>query len=194
MEHGLDIEGSDLDGVMGCMQFLHEVNIGKMPDREKQDRHGHRRRQCGYGPGPGRHPHGCRQGPVIINYRRGRKEMPAHDWEIEGAEEEGVEFMLMSAPKRFIGKDGKLVAVECISMELGEPDESGRRRPIPIKGSEKVIPIDMAILSIGLLPSTADFPAEMKNEQRSSDRGSTDPSDVRSGYFCLRGLRHGHPR
>ena len=91
--------------------------------------------------------------------------MPAHDWEIEGAVEEGVELMLMSAPTRFIGKDGKLIAVECISMELGAPDESGRRRPVPIKGSEKVVPVDMAILAIGLLPSTATFPADMKNSK-----------------------------
>jgi heterodisulfide reductase subunit A len=91
--------------------------------------------------------------------------MPAHDWEIEGAVEEGVELMLMSTPTRFIGKDGKLTAVECISMELGEPDDSGRRRPVPIEGSEQEIPVDMAIQAIGLLPSNAPFPARMKNLQ-----------------------------
>jgi heterodisulfide reductase subunit A len=73
--------------------------------------------------------------------------------------------MLMSTPTRFIGKEGKLVAAECISMELGEPDQSGRRRPVPIAGSEQEIPVDMAIQAIGLLPSNAPFPAQMKNLQ-----------------------------
>ncbi len=160
-ENGLEVEGNDLDGVMGCMQFLHEVNVGEMPDVKNKT-------VMVIGGGnsamdPARAAIRMGAGKVIINYRRGRKEMPAHDWEIEGAVEEGVELMLMSAPTRFIGKDGKLVAVECISMELGAPDESGRRRPVPIKGSEKVIPVDMAILAIGLLPSTAHFPAAMKN-------------------------------
>ncbi len=162
-ENGLNIEGHDLDGVRGCMEFLHEVNVGEMPDVE-----GKTVMVIGGGNSamdPARAAIRMGAGRVIINYRRGREEMPAHDWEIDGAEEEGVELMLMSAPTRFIGKDGKLVAVECISMELGEPDESGRRRPVPIEGSEKEIPIDMAILAIGLLPSTGHFPDEMKNGQ-----------------------------
>ncbi len=162
-ENGLDIEGRDLDGVTGCMEFLHEVNVGEMPDVE-----GKTVMVIGGGNSamdPARAAVRMGAARVIINYRRGRGEMPAHDWEIDGAEEEGVELMLMSAPTRFIGKDGKLVAVECISMELGEPDESGRRRPVPIEGSEKEIPIDMAILAIGLLPSTGHFPDEMKNGQ-----------------------------
>jgi glutamate synthase (NADPH/NADH) small chain len=92
-------------------------------------------------------------GRVIINYRRGRAEMPAHDWEIDGAVEEGVELMLMSTPKRFIGEDGKLVAVECISMELGEPDESGRRRPVPIVGAIEIIPVDAVVCAIGNSPN-----------------------------------------
>jgi heterodisulfide reductase subunit A2 len=164
-EHGLDIEGHDLDGVMGCMQFLHQVNMEKMPDVEGKTVMVIGGGNSAMDPARAAMRIGAGKVHVIINYRRGRKEMPAHDWEIDGAEEEGVELMLMSAPTRFIGKDGKLVAVECISMELGEPDESGRRRPIPIAGSEKVIPIDMAILSIGLLPSTAHFPAEMKDSK-----------------------------
>ncbi|MBI4757239.1 MAG: FAD-dependent oxidoreductase [Betaproteobacteria bacterium] len=160
-ENGLDIDGHDLEGVMGCMHFLHEVNIGKLPDVKNKI-------VMVIGGGnsamdPARAAIRMGAGKVMINYRRGRKEMPAHDWEIEGAADEGVELMLMSAPIRFIGLNGKLVAVECISMELGEPDESGRRRPIPVKGSERVISVDMAILAIGLLPSTAHFPADMKN-------------------------------
>ena len=129
---------------------------------------------------------------VIINYRRGREEMPAHDWEIDGAEEEGVELMLMSAPTRFIGEDGKLVAVECISMELGEPDESGRRRPIPIEGSEKVIPVDMAILSIGLLPSTSG--SRLNEENKGLLISNPAEPETPIGTFRLRGLASRHPR
>lgn len=102
---------------------------------------------------------------VIIQYRRGRDEMPAHDWEIDGAVEEGVELMLLSTPKKFIGKDGKLEAVECLKMKLGEPDESGRRRPEVVEGSEEIIPIDLAVLAIGLLPSTKEFTGEMSHKR-----------------------------
>ena len=160
-ENGLDIEGHDLNGVMGCMEFLHELNVGKMPDVKDKT-------VMVVGGGnsamdPARAAIRMGASKVIINYRRGREEMPAHDWEIQGAVDEGVELMLMSAPKRFLRRGGKLSAVECISMELGASDESGRRRPVPIKGSEKVVPVDIVVLAIGLAPSTADFPAEMKN-------------------------------
>jgi heterodisulfide reductase subunit A len=160
-ESGLDVEGHDLNGVVGCMAFLHALNTGKAPDVKDKT-------VMVIGGGnsamdPARAAIRMGAGKVIIAYRRGRKEMPAHDWEVEGAEEEGVELMLMSAPKRFIGKEGKLVGVECVSMALHAPDESGRRRPIPIKGSEKIVPVDMAILAIGLMPSTTRFQAAMKN-------------------------------
>ena len=160
-ENGLDIEGKNLDGVMGCMHFLHEVNIGTMPDVR-----GKTVMVIGGGNSamdPARAAIRMGAAKVIINYRRGRAEMPAHDWEIEGAVEEGVELMLMSAPTRFIGQAGRLTAVECITMELGAPDESGRRRPVPVKGSEKQVPVDIAVLAIGLLPSTTNFPDAMKN-------------------------------
>ncbi len=83
-------------------------------------------------------------------YRRTRKEMPARIEEIEHAEEEGVLFEYLVAPTRFIGDDkGKLKAVECLRMELGEPDSSGRRRPVPVKGSEFETECDIAIVAIG---------------------------------------------
>lgn len=160
-ENGLSIEGHDLNGVVGCMSFLHEVNIGKMPDVKNKTVMVIGGGNSAMDPARAAIRMGAKK--VIINYRRGRAEMPAHDWEIDGAEAEGVELMLMSAPTRFIGKDSKLVGVECIRMELGDSDESGRRRPVPIKGSESVIPVDVAILAIGLLPSTARFPADMKD-------------------------------
>ncbi len=91
---------------------------------------------------------------VSIVYRRSRAEMPAREEEIHHAEQEGINFELLSNPLRFIGdKDGRLCGVECQRMELGEPDASGRRSPVPIKGSEYILDIDLAIVSIGNAPN-----------------------------------------
>jgi glutamate synthase (NADPH/NADH) small chain len=90
----------------------------------------------------------------IIVYRRSREEMPARAEEIHHAEEEGIQLMLLTNPVRIIGdNDGRVVAVECIKMELGEPDDSGRRRPVPIEGSEFVIECDTVIPSLGNQPN-----------------------------------------
>jgi glutamate synthase (NADPH/NADH) small chain len=87
---------------------------------------------------------------VYLVYRRSRDEMPARIEEIHHAEQEGIELHLLTNPIRYIGNDkGWVVGVECLKMELGEPDESGRRRPVPMKGSEFVINIDTAVIAIG---------------------------------------------
>jgi len=86
---------------------------------------------------------------VNLVYRRTKKEMPADRVEIHDAEEEGVKFHYLCNPVRIIEKEGKVVGVECIRMELGEPDESGRRRPVPVKGSEFLIETDILIPAIG---------------------------------------------
>ncbi len=91
---------------------------------------------------------------VRIVYRRSRDEMPARIEEIHHAEEEGVQFHLLTAPIRFLGDDkGWVTGVECLKMELGEPDESGRRRPVPIKGSEFRLDCDLAVVAIGAGPN-----------------------------------------
>ncbi len=90
----------------------------------------------------------------ILIYRRSRDEMPARAAEIHHAEEEGVEFQLLTNPVRYIVKDdGWVQEVECIRMELGEPDASGRRRPVPIPGSEFRIPVDTVVVAIGNSPN-----------------------------------------
>ena len=90
----------------------------------------------------------------IILYRRSRKEMPARDEEIHHAEEEGVDFRLLSTPAAFLGDDRNwLREVECIRMELGEPDDSGRRRPVPIPDANYIMPIDVAVIAIGNSPN-----------------------------------------
>jgi glutamate synthase (NADPH) small chain len=87
-------------------------------------------------------------------YRRSRKEMPARDEEIDHAEEEGVEFLFLTNPIRILGDDnGWVKGLECLRMELGEPDASGRRRPVPIEGSEFVLDVDTVIMAIGNSPN-----------------------------------------
>lgn len=91
---------------------------------------------------------------VTIVYRRSRVEMPARAEEIENAEEEGVIFQLLTNPKRFIGDEkGAVKAIECLRMELGEPDSSGRRRPVAVEGSEFEIEADTVIVALGQNPN-----------------------------------------
>ena len=102
---------------------------------------------------------------VSLVYRRSREEMPARKAEIHHAEEEGLDFQLLCNPVRYLGDDkGRLTGIECIRMELGEPDASGRRRPVEVPGSEFVLECDLAIVAIGsganplLTRSTPDLP------------------------------------
>lgn len=89
---------------------------------------------------------------VEILYRRTKKEMPARPEEIREAEEEGVKFNFLKAPVNVMTKDGKVTGIECIKMKLGDLDESGRRRPVPIPGSETTIKTDMVIAATGQVP------------------------------------------
>jgi glutamate synthase (NADPH/NADH) small chain len=97
---------------------------------------------------------------VYLVYRRSKNEMPARVEEVEHAEEEGVQMMLLQNPVSILGdQNGWVKEIECIKMELGEPDESGRRRPIAVKGSEFRISVDVVIVAIGnasnpLVPAT----------------------------------------
>jgi len=87
---------------------------------------------------------------VYLVYRRSRVEMPARIEEIHHAEEEGIELHLLTTPIRYIGNEkGWVVSMECQQMELGEPDDSGRRRPIPKKGSEYIMEVDTVVVAVG---------------------------------------------
>ena len=100
---------------------------------------------------------------VKIVYRRSMEELPARREEVEHAEEEGVEFCLLTSPIEIIGyrnendprdeKNGRVVAIRCIRMELGAPDERGRRRPVEIEGSEFEVEADTVIMAIGTSPN-----------------------------------------
>jgi glutamate synthase (NADPH/NADH) small chain len=91
---------------------------------------------------------------VYLIYRRTEKEMPARIEEVHHAKEEGIEFHILQSPKRILGDENSHVkAIECLKFELGEPDDSGRRRPVPIEGSEFIIELDTVIMAIGNKPN-----------------------------------------
>ena len=91
---------------------------------------------------------------VYIIYRRSEVEMPARREEVENAQEEGIQFKLLTNPKRYIGNESNwLVGIECYEMELGEPDESGRRRPVAKEGSEFILDVDMVVAALGTRPN-----------------------------------------
>nr|MDA3835002.1 FAD-dependent oxidoreductase [Spirochaetales bacterium] len=86
-------------------------------------------------------------------YRRTRKEMPANEVEIVASEHEGIEFVFLAAPNKVVGnEENQVTGLEYLKMELGEPDASGRRRPVPVEGSETVLDVDMIITAIGQSP------------------------------------------
>ncbi len=142
----LGIEGEDFDGVYPGLEFLKRVNLGE------QVHVGDRVAVIGGGNvAMDAVRTALRTGskkPFII-YRRSRDEMPANAEEIVECEEEGIEIMTLTNPTRVIAENGKVSAVECIRMELGPPDDSGRRRPVPIPGSEFKIEVDAVIPAIG---------------------------------------------
>jgi indolepyruvate ferredoxin oxidoreductase, alpha subunit len=117
---------------------------------------------------------------VYIVYRRSRAEMPAIEEEISEAEREGVKLMLLSGPKKVVAKNGKAVSLECIKMKLGDPDESGRRRPVPVAGSEFVVDAELIIAAVGESPDL-DF---MSNDMLSAIKDGlvkADPVTLETG-------------
>lgn len=143
---GLRCEGEDLPGVVGGIDFLGNVAMGNLT------RLGGRVAVVG---GGNTAMDACRTAvrlgasEVYILYRRTEAEMPAEDVEIREAREEGVQFKFLVAPTRVIGEDGRAVAIELQQMELGEPDESGRRKPVPVPGGLETLPVDLVIAAIG---------------------------------------------
>lgn len=130
---------------------------------------------------------------VTIIYRRSRVEMPATDWEIEEAEEEGVNIHFLAAPVKVRGDNGKTDGLVCIKMALGEPDESGRRRPEPIEGSEFVLDVDTVITAIGQGPDVSflndatDVKTDRSRIVAHSDTQATDRPEVFAGGDAVTG-------
>lgn len=154
------IPGENLNGVYSANEYLTRINLMKayqFPDYTTPIRVGKKVAVIGAG-NVAMDGARCslRLGAeeVSIVYRRSRTEMPARAEEIENAEEEGVKFHLLTAPLRFIGdENGNVKAMDCIRMELGEPDQSGRRRPVPVEGSEFTMEVDTVVIAIGQSPN-----------------------------------------
>lgn len=145
----LGIEGEDLEGVYDAIEFVKETKSRKLSNEFV----GKRAVVIGAG-NTAIDGATCsvRLGAenVKILYRRTEEEMTAYDFEYEFAKQDGVEFRWLTAPKRIIGDEhGKVTGIECIKMNLGEPDQDRRRRPYPVKGSEYVLPVDAVIKAIG---------------------------------------------
>jgi len=148
---GLGVEGEELDGVLSGTAFLIDRALGKeTPIGEKVAIIGGGNTALDAARTSWRL--GAKE--VTVLYRRSRKEMPANDIEIVEAEHEGVQFHYLAAPTKLMGKNGTLTHIEYLEMELGEPDESGRRRPVPKPGTETTIPVDNVIAAIGQFPFT----------------------------------------
>lgn len=142
----LGIEGEDLEGVYPGLAFLREVRLGKKITLGK--------RIAVIGGGnvaidAVRTAQRLGAEEAFIIYRRSREEMPAHQEEIKDCEAEGIQIQVLAAPKRIIGENGKVKAIECIKMTLGEPDANGRPHPISVGGSEFLLVVDGVIPALG---------------------------------------------
>lgn len=160
LPHFMKIPGENLNGVYSANEFLTRVNLMKaylFPEFHTPVHYGRNIAVVGGGNvamDSARTSLRLGAENVYLIYRRAREQMPARDEEIENAFEEGVQSRLLTTPTRILGNErGWVKGIECLEMELGEPDESGRRRPIPKKGSEHVIDVDMVIMAIGQGPN-----------------------------------------
>jgi heterodisulfide reductase subunit A-like polyferredoxin len=148
----LDIPGEDLGGVVDAVPFLTAVNSGHPPELG-----GKRVLVIGGGNSATDAARSALRlgAEVMVLYRRTREEMPAYPWEIDEALEEGVQITYLMSPNRVVGEQGRVTGLECTRMRLGEPDASGRKRPIPIPGSETTVPADLVIAAIGQRPDAS---------------------------------------
>ncbi len=156
----MNIPGENLNGVYSANEFLTRVNLMKaykFPEYDTPVKVGKRVAVIGGG-NVAMDSARCalRLGAeeVYIIYRRSEVEMPARREEVENAKEEGIHFKLLTNPKQFLGNEQNwVVGMECYEMELGEPDDSGRRRPIVKPGSEFVIDVDVVVVALGTTPN-----------------------------------------
>ena len=201
LPHFMNIEGENLNGVYSANEFLTRVNlmrayqfpkvatpvyIGKKSCRC-------RRRQCCVWT---QHSTAKRLGAeqVYIVYRRSEEEMPARKEEIGHAREEGIDLRLLNNPVRILGNEkGWVNGMECIKMELGEPDASGRRSPVAIKGSEYVLDVDMVVMAIGQGPNpllkqtTHDLETNKRGNIVADENGATSIPGVFAGGDIVTG-------
>ena len=155
----MGIEGEGLSGVYSANEFLTRINLmnAYRDDYDTPIRKGKSVAVVGGGNvamDAARSAMRLGAEHVYIIYRRSEEELPARREEVHHAKEEGIKFMLLSNPVKIHGdENGNVNSIECIKMELGEPDASGRRRPIPVEGSNFAVPVDTVIMSLGTSPN-----------------------------------------
>ncbi|GAI09080.1 unnamed protein product, partial [marine sediment metagenome] len=156
----LNIPGENLNGIYSANEFLTRVNLMKayrFPEYDTPVKVGRRVAVIGGGNvamDSARCALRLGADKVYIVYRRSEVEMPARREEVENAQAEGIEFKLLTNPKRMLGNEQNwVVGMECYEMELGEPDDSGRRRPVVKEGSEFIIDVDVVIVALGTRPN-----------------------------------------
>jgi thioredoxin reductase/Pyruvate/2-oxoacid:ferredoxin oxidoreductase delta subunit len=168
----LNVPGEELEGIINAVDFLRNVSLGKQVEV------GEKVAVVGGGNSAidaARTSKKLGAREVTILYRRSREEMPALPSEIAEAERDGVKFVFLVAPKQIIGENGKTKAIECLRMRLGEPDEGGRRRPVPINFSEHQYDVDMVIPALGQVAETSSIPAELLEKETKISLIPTDP-------------------
>ncbi len=174
---GYDIEGKELEGIMGGIEFLRKANLGEKVQLAS--------RVAVVGGGntaidAARTATRAGAEKVMLIYRRSRAEMPAAAEEVEQAEEEGVELNFLTDPVKVIGEGGRVKALLCKKMKLGEPDASGRRRPVPIEGSEFELEVGSVILAIGQ-ELDLDWAPKVGMELTKQDTVKADPITLATG-------------
>ena len=159
LQRFMNIPGESLKGVYSANEFLTRINLMKAYKEGSKTPIQHAKRVAVVGGGnvamdAARSAKRLGAEEVYIVYRRGMEELPARKEEVEHAEEEGIIFKTLNNPVEILGDEEGLVSgIKCIEMELGEPDESGRRRPVAKEGSEFVLDVDSVIMSIGTSPN-----------------------------------------
>ena len=193
------IPGESLCGVYSANEFLTRVNLMKaydFPNHDTPVKVGARVAVIGGGNVAMDAARVARRlgAEVSIVYRRSEKEMPARLEEVHHAKEEGVIFRMLTNPKAILGDENGFVrAMECVEMELGEPDERGRRRPVPKAGSEFELPVDTVIVAIGNSPNplikktTPDLPVNERGGITTDERGKTGKLHVYAGGDAVTG-------
>jgi len=168
----INVPGEGLEGVIHVLEFLRAVSLGQHVNV------GEKVAVIGGGNSAidaARTAKKLGAKEVVILYRRTRNEMPALPHETNAAEREGIKFHFLVAPKQIIGENDKVKAIECLRMRLGEPDASGRRRPIPISFSEHQYEVDLVIPAVGQIPEKSCIPTELLDEKARRASISVDP-------------------
>lgn len=189
----LHIEGDNLPGVMQALDLLHQVGAALLDERDLEVDLGPRVVVIGGGNAAlDAAVTSAKLGAekVTVLYRRDEESMPAWKEEREFARECGVEFVYLTVPVRFIEENGRLAGAQCLQADLGDPDESGRRRPVPRDGSEHIVPCDTAIIAISQQPDDTACPGPTRDPKgcvQVNDDMATDIPGVFAGGDLIRG-------